>query len=124
MGMFRAGVALAMGDGIAAERWSLASTDAYGMTAGTFCTEEQAHARLSLSIAYLRRPNPEPDTAATIGVQVLETLAAHPTHTVALKARRLAGFFQPAHRQIPAVREYSALVRGMPVAALTSGDEP
>ncbi len=121
--MFRAGVASTMGDGVTAERWSRTSADAYSAGGGDFSTEEQAHARLALSIAYLRRPNPEPDTAAAIGVQVLDVLAEHPTHTVAVKARRLAGLFQPAHRQIPEVREYTALLRSTPVPALAAGGE-
>ncbi|WP_131745347.1 helix-turn-helix transcriptional regulator [Frankia sp. Cppng1_Ct_nod] len=109
--MFRSGIAARLGDASTVEEWAPVAITAYQARNGDFSAEEEQHAVLNLAMARLLGPSPEPDTAATIGMQVLTTLAASHTHTVAERIRQLNALFTPTHRAIPAVRDFTDRLR-------------
>ncbi len=118
--MFRAGIAARLGDAAAVDQWTPVAVTAYRTRGGNFSAEEEQHAVLNLAMAHLLRPSPEPDAAATIGMQVLAALAASHTHTVAERVRQLDAMFVPARRAIPVVRDFTDQLR-QTRPALTAG---
>ncbi|SBW19358.1 hypothetical protein FDG2_1272 [Candidatus Protofrankia californiensis] len=118
--MFRAGIGARLGDVAAVDEWAPIAVTAYQHRAGDFSAEEEQHAVLNMAVAHLLRPSPEPDAAATIGMQVLGALAASHTHTVAERLRHLDAMFAPAQRAIPAVQDFTDQFR-QARPALTAG---
>ncbi|WP_239309675.1 helix-turn-helix transcriptional regulator [Frankia sp. Cj3] len=118
--MFRAGIAARLGDATAVAEWAPLAISGYQNRSGDFSAEEEQHAVLTLAMAHLLRPAPEPDAAAAVGIQVLTALSTNHTYTVAERVRHLDAMFMPAHRSIPAVRDFTERLR-QARPALTAG---
>ncbi len=114
--MFRAGVATRLGDRVTADQWGTVAVAAYQDSAGDRSSEEYKHALVNLATARMLGPAPEPDAAATIALGIVDGLAVSPTHTVTERLGELGGMFTPAHRKVPAVREFAERYRSIRLA--------
>lgn len=110
--MFRAGIAVILGDSAAAREWAPIAVDGYRRRGGDFTVEESQHAEATLALTYLLGRDAEPEEAARIARRIL---ASDPSHTVMTKLRQCAGAFTPAHRGIPEVAEFVNECRALPV---------
>jgi hypothetical protein len=111
--MFRAGVALELGDGAAAREWAPLAVAGYGRRGGDYSAEEAQHAALTLALVHLLGPRPEPEEAARLARTVLVG-PVPPTHTVIPKVRRIGRAFADGHRGLPEVAAFTEAYRALP----------
>jgi DNA-binding XRE family transcriptional regulator len=116
--MFRADVALVIGDVSAAREWAPLAVDGYRRRNGDYNIEEAQHATLAVAYALLLGPSPEPEEAARLARSVLGAGQhgglAEPTHTVAAKVRQIVDVFDVDHRRLPEVATYTDACRALP----------
>ncbi|WP_165486266.1 helix-turn-helix transcriptional regulator [Frankia sp. Cppng1_Ct_nod] len=118
-GMFTAGTLGSIGEGAEAEPWARRSVAAYETAGPRANREEWGHALLTLATSLIRRDRPEPEEAARIGVQVLDVVDSHPTHTVTQRAGEMLGMLAD-HRSLPAVVDFRERLAAAPRPALTA----
>jgi transcriptional regulator with XRE-family HTH domain len=114
--LFRAGVAIRVGDGAEAERWARVSVATYRPGTAEYTPEEAQHALLTLASAVMLRERPDVEEAAEVARQAVRGLASSPSRTVTTKARRVWGTFTPDHRQVPTVAALGAELVRVPLA--------
>ncbi|WP_239373073.1 helix-turn-helix transcriptional regulator [Frankia sp. Cj5] len=118
-GMFTAGTLASIGHGQEAEPWARQSVAAHEAAGPRANREEWGHALLTLSAALISRERPEPEEAARVGIQVLDVVDGHPTHTVTHRAGEMLTMLAD-HRALPAVRDFRDRLAAAPRAELTA----
>jgi tetratricopeptide (TPR) repeat protein len=113
MAMFRAGLALRIGDLAMAREWGPVAVAAY-RHGGPDCTlEERQHAELDWAMVLMADRRVEPEAAALAAREAL-ALVPTPTHTIISKAGELARSFAPEHRRLPEVSAFTETMRALP----------
>ncbi|WP_250282194.1 MULTISPECIES: helix-turn-helix domain-containing protein [unclassified Frankia] len=118
-GMFAASALTSIGYGQEAEPWARRSVAAHEATGPQVNREEWGHALLTLSAALICRDHPDPEEAARVGVQVLDVVDGHPTHTVTQRAGEMLGMLAD-YRTLPAVVDFRERLAAAPRPALTA----
>ncbi|WP_131787859.1 transcriptional regulator [Protofrankia symbiont of Coriaria ruscifolia] len=118
-GMFTASTLASIGEGQEAEPWARRSVAAHEAAGPRANREEWGHALLTLATSLISRQRPEPEEAARIGVQVLDVVDGHPTHTVTQRAGEMLGMLTD-HRGLPAVVDFRERLATAPRPALTA----
>ncbi|MGF7238276.1 MAG: helix-turn-helix domain-containing protein [Frankia sp.] len=118
--LFRAAVAVRVGDPHQGERWARRAIAAYQPGTAEYTPEEARHAHLTLAAAVLARDRPDAEEAAEVTRRVVDGLVLSPSRTVSEKARRMWGSFTPDQRRLPAVAALGVELAQLP-RALSAG---
>ncbi|MCK9932051.1 hypothetical protein MXD62_33780 [Frankia sp. Mgl5] len=118
--MFRAGMAVALGDSGMAREWGPVAVEGYSERGGDFTIEEAQHAQMTMAFVHLTGGrDAEPEEAARIARGVLSASPEGPTHTVAARLRQCAGAFVPAQRRLPEVTTFIEEFRALPAGSVS-----